>query len=521
MKRSQSLFFGVALVAVLFLSTYLQQHHQGPVEGSLDSASLVTPESRDGVHRLLASLEEDLAQHRITPNNCSTKLPEFFNRAMDLKVEDFNGDHMQANGHALFQRTFAAHLQLRGLMSEWENNQGPLSNPNNPNEQACVWAFRRAFRGLRVLADYVAEAAEVFPYDRRMQTVPGKSKPVEKVTPAFAGGENYLIWNPKFGREGQEYVPKSGDVIVSRGMASTSAAIARITDEDTNFSHLSMVYVDPLNGKVQTIEAHIEIGSNVFDWSTYVGDKKARTVVFRYRDPVIADKAARWVRDYVADYKKRYGHSVCYDFGMNMVNHDCIFCSEIVEMGYEKLGIHVPLFSSTMLPKNRQFLESFGVTESQTFAPADVELDSRFEMVAEWRDLNRLHTSHLMDATLTAMFKWMDNEGYAINPSAGNRAKSTLGYVLRRIPLVEHTVDKLFPTNMSAHAIATELALNDVVNAMVEYLNDSEKALSRSPKRLTPAEMLDALERFRIEHGSGAGASSIPKKYDYSKIFHR
>lgn len=58
----------------------------------------------------------------------------------------------------------------------------------------------------------------------------------------------------------------SGDILVSRGGAATSALIARGNDFPGNFSHIALVHVDGATEQVSVIESHIESG---------VGDRKS------------------------------------------------------------------------------------------------------------------------------------------------------------------------------------------------------------------------------------------------------
>src|SRR5439155_7958349 len=90
----------------------------------------------------------------------------------------------------------------------------------------------------------------------------------------------------------------SGDILVSRGGAPTSALIARGNDYPGNFSHVALLHVGEKSASV--IESHIERGVAVASLDEYLRDKKLRIMVLRLRtdlpamraDPKLPHKAA-------------------------------------------------------------------------------------------------------------------------------------------------------------------------------------------------------------------------------------
>lgn len=94
----------------------------------------------------------------------------------------------------------------------------------------------------------------------------------------------------------------SGDILVSRGGAPTSALIARGNDYPGNFSHIALVYVDPVTNEAKIVESHIEIGVVVSTAEEYLKDKKLRVMLLRPRadlsqivkDPMLPHKAAEF-----------------------------------------------------------------------------------------------------------------------------------------------------------------------------------------------------------------------------------
>ena len=80
----------------------------------------------------------------------------------------------------------------------------------------------------------------------------------KETIPAIVAGTNAPSQTPSFQRAGVEL--HSGDILVSRGGAPTSALIARGNDYPGNFSHIALLYVDETSHAPSVIEAHIERG---------------------------------------------------------------------------------------------------------------------------------------------------------------------------------------------------------------------------------------------------------------------
>jgi len=200
----------------------------------------------------------------------------------------------------------------------------------------------------------------------------------------------------------------SGDILLSRGGAPTSALIARGNDFPGCFSHVALLHVDEKNGKASVIESHIERGVAVASLEEYLADKKLRILVLRLRselpellaDPMLPHKAAA-----SAILKSHEGH-IPYDFAMDYHDHRAQFCSEVVSAAYEPVGVRlwkgVSFISS---PSVAGWLGSVGVKYFETQEPADLEYDSQLTIVAEWRDLDTLFKAHVDDAVTDVMLE--------------------------------------------------------------------------------------------------------------------
>ena len=206
----------------------------------------------------------------------------------------------------------------------------------------------------------------------------------------------------------------SGDILVSRGGAPTSALIARGSDHPGNFSHIAFVYVDPGMHTPSIVEAHIERGVVVSTVEQYLEDKKLRVMLLRprsdlpqlMRDPMIPHKAAE--RAYI----RATTEHVPYDFEMNYKDHRKLFCSEVASSAYEPYGITLWTgLSHISSPGLRRWLSAFGVKYFETQEPSDLEYDPQLVVVAEWRDPETLRKGHYDNAVTEVMLEGAEQGG--------------------------------------------------------------------------------------------------------------
>jgi len=203
----------------------------------------------------------------------------------------------------------------------------------------------------------------------------------------------------------------SGDILVSRGGAPTSALIARGNDLPGNFSHIALAHVDSKTHLLKLIESHIEKGVAVATPEEYIRDTKLRVMVLRLRsdlpalagDPMLPHKAAS-----IALERAMAGH-IPYDFAMNYQSDDKLFCSEVASFAYSMVGINLWMgLSHLTSPGLRNWLSDFGVEHFETQEPSDLEYDPQIRVVAEWRDTEILRKDHYDNAVTEVMLERAD-----------------------------------------------------------------------------------------------------------------
>lgn len=227
----------------------------------------------------------------------------------------------------------------------------------------------------------------------------------------------------------------SGDLLVSRGGAPTSAFIARGNDYPGNFSHVAVVHVEE-GGTATLVEAHIEKGVALATPEAYFKDKKLRVLVLRMRpdhpamqaDPLLPHRAAEAA---LAEANARH---IPYDFEMDFADPAKQFCSEVASTHYADLGVTLWPTLSTFSSKGlARWMAAFGVTHFETHSPSDLEYDPALAVVAEWHDHETLMDDHLDNAVIDIMLEEAQtgaplDYSYAMLPLA--RLAKTYSWVL-------------------------------------------------------------------------------------------
>lgn len=262
----------------------------------------------------------------------------------------------------------------------------------------------------------------------------------------------------------------SGDLLLSRGGAPTSALIARGSDFANTFSHVALAHVDEETGVGTVVESLIETGTVLTTVEEYLESKKHRILVLRLRpdlpeleaDPLLPHRAATRMLERLRDDHAEY------DFAMDWQDPTRMFCSEVVYHAYDPLGVDLWSNRSAMTsPGLVRWLGAMGVSEFRTLVPSDLEYDARLRAVVEWRDLEALTDYRLDNAITDVLLERAD-------------AGSDLGYpwyllpvgrALKGVSLVQAGMGRrpLVPTGMSVDA-----ALR--VRALVTDVNPSLKA---------------------------------------------
>lgn len=382
-----------------------------------------------------------------------------------VATANFSDHDILAIRHAapdIMYRLFDMRLGLRARIREFERN-GLMS-------REIVQGLRDCFRILRYLTDMLGEIAL-----GNAQIADG-----EYMLPAFSGTDRNTLVNYDY-CNAAELPFASGDVMLVRGRAHNSAAIARIGASDSQFSHTGIVYVDD-SGHHWLVESLIEDGAVVTDLTDALHHGVVRAVLYRNRDPALAANAARLVHEVVAQ-SLQFGHRrIRYDFSMRLDERRNLFCSKLVRKAFllaSDRACMLPTYPSSIAMSNRDFLERIGVKTDVTYAPADIDLESKFDLIAEWQDYRETPNVRLQDFTMDKLFEWMERDGLHFQETPLVRLVSLFGRFSSYFSdNAKHMLSGIFPRvprNMSRRTIATVAMLHQTAEPIYRELKDLQR----------------------------------------------
>jgi hypothetical protein len=454
-----------------------------------------------GLERLTDVLDvvEALTQRdTVTEPEVAATLDGAYEALFHADFSAFDLAEVKAQAPVLIERVFTLYLDLRDRIPAWQE-QGVMSH----RVQA---GLRNVFRSARYARDLLGEIATAHKRLGRDQ----------ETFAAFAGPAFLTHRNPRYSNG--PVVLRPGDVVLQRGMAHNSAAISRIGDVDSQFSHLSIVARDP-DGRHVMVEALIEEGSIVKPVGDALAHGVGRAILFRHREPELAEHAAEMIRTAIARADGRDEPRILYDFSMELNDYGHLYCAKLVRLAYSMAttgDYRIPTFCTRLDMKNRDFVERIGVTALETFAPGDMELEPEFDVVAEWRDLRVTSELRLKDMIMMKLFEWMELYDYRFQPTALARLVGTFGVATARMPAFVQRLTKRFagkvPPNMTASAVAAVAMLHWTAEELyAELLKLESRTIAATGRQLHPRLVLEQLERMREARGRRIGYLVCPK----------
>jgi hypothetical protein len=439
-----------------------------------------------------ARLEDDLAaietlatRPAASAKELAANLGEVYEAAFNVDLDRYDVAALAKSAPELLRAIFALRMKLRNEVAGW-HARGFMSLP-------AQRALRNAFRVARYATDMLGELNI-----RYAQLAPG-----EPTLRGFRGPDLNTLVNPAFDT-GKDIPFEAGDLLLMRGMHHNSAAIARIGDIDSQFSHIAIVHTDE-NGKQWLVESLIEEGAVVNPLDSVLHHGLGRCVAFRHKDKELARHAASRIHDFVRRSHARGGKRIWYDFSMELKGERELFCSKLVRKAFELASegkVLLPTFTTRFDMRNRDFLDRVGVTARETFAPADIELEPQFDLIAEWQDYRVTSRLRLQDLLMDKLFWWMDEHGYKFREDLPIRLVGIFGRLSSRLSdrakeLVANVIPKV-PPNMRRSTIKAVAMLHKTAEPLLADLMALERSsIERHGRPLHAREVFEHLELKR------------------------
>lgn len=458
---------------------------------SLVGCNSFSPKTQETDYRRPANTEEllsgsqkvlnDITNPQVfNPQTCAQFVGKITNYLFYLPADHFipktpqEVELLKTHGSEIMDTIFQMRVSLHDKLREFD--------ARNELSVDCRQKMREGFQYARFSEEYLLDwlfKNKVFNF---------------KKTPIMATSKPNTWTNPKYAG----FELKSGDVMIIRGKSYVSAMIARIADEEGNFSHLAIVGEDKA-GKKYVVEALIQYGTIVTPLEKWRDQEDARIALYRQPDEALAKAAARKIYDKAQGALDRK-QGIRYDFAMNDDDYSTLFCSEVIRYAYDMASggkFIVPKYRSTMTKfKGTDYPKNLGVTKSTLFAPYDVEVDPRFDFVAEYRYFPLLRQVRMQDSVLQSVYSWMTDKGYEFHWNPGNTVKAYLAKFIRQFGMKADTL----PTYMPVQSIKTTLQFQSVATELENNIYAKEKEFY-AKKGYLPSfqDMLAINEQFRRE----------------------
>lgn len=420
------------------------------------------------IPQLLIQADKDFTQ-----DNCTRFLGyyinQIYNRPSGFFYPKNKKEEQKLNEN--FEHVVKNLFELRLLI------QSKFKNFSNPSAK-CVALVQSSLR----MARFTEESLLDWKYENKYKKWPK--------TAAFQQG-----WPSTMTLDGVQFEFQTGDVILMRGQTFISATIARIGDEDSQFSHLGIVGEDN-KGEKYVVETLIETGTRLEKLSSYLKKPETRLVIYRYKNPEIAKKAGQFAYREVNKLlnKKSY---IPYDFKMDLENQDELFCSELIKWAFQSVNseMNLPKYKTSYSRLlNSSFMKGLGIEAKYTFAPSDIELEPDFDFIAEYRHLPSTRKSLVQDAMFSSVFHWSETKNYELVSEPTSWTASKLAKGIRSIGLFK---SKMQP-HMHADTLKTVIRMSYLSKPIEEYifkLDDEYK--KKNGFAMTYKDILKEMEIFR------------------------
>jgi hypothetical protein len=429
----------------------------------------------------------------ISSQGLARTLGQMYLTAVGANFANYDLNAIRKAAPDLMYRMFDLRLALRGRIAEFEQRQLMTGD--------VVQGLRDVFRVLRYVTDMLGEMAI-----GNARVAAG-----EYIRRGFTGADRNTLVNHAY-YNGRDLPFRSGDVLLVRGHAHNSAAIARIGQSDSQFSHTGIVHIDN-DGRHWMVESLIEDGAIINPLSHALDHGIVRAVLYRHKDMDVAARAAEHVHGLVQRSRARGGKRILYDFSMQLEEQRHFFCSKLVRHAYEHGSegrVRLPSYPAQIVVKNRDFLDRIGVKAVNTYAPADIDLQSNFDLLAEWQDYRETSNIRLQDFTMDKLFEWMETRGFRFEETTAVRVVSLLGrFSAHFSDGAKEMLEGLFPRvpiNMPRKTVAAVAMLHKTAEPIYLELQELErKCVAETGRPLHGNEIFEFLETLRVREGGRVG----------------
>lgn len=436
----------------------------------------------------LLRLKSDVEVNALDAQNCHSYFKEKLallqeSRLIEIPKSDAVAESKKIM-EATWQNRLEIHLRLTKLVS-------------------CRNELREIFYRLRSIEDLAIDRQYQMKQTSALEIGEFQNQPVPLIDNRFYRG--YL--GPGGGNELVPVKFESGDLMVTRGPSNFSAILSSIQDYPSQLDHFVLIN-KAQDGSLRTIESYAQTGGvAAFPMAQALKNENARIMLLRAKDQTTAARASQIMLDAVNAAEKDPTKKIGYDFFMDLENPERMTCSAVTYWGLRKASndkLVIPEERSTISPKLHQIFEQTGIKEGPMLTASDIELDTRFDLVLEFRDPRLIQDSRIREIVAQTIFDWMKNKNYRLRATVATLAIDAIIYPLRPTPLwpfvQKVTGTPNFPLNTPKGFLKTLKQLNDIADVLYKRLHDTyEKQRAETGWGMTQQQMVSTLEGYRRE----------------------
>lgn len=399
---------------------------------------------------------------------------------LDPKKDDIA--HFQKDGQSLINQSFQTRLKLHSELPELSNE--------------CRVKLKDVFIKMREREDYIGAHFYTTP-QIPAELIEYKNAPMPIYEP-----KSYAPFHVS--EKGKPFEFKNGDVMITKGISFTSSTISEVVEPRSLYSHIVFIHVDKKTKKVSTMESYIGYGVKTFTIEEALRNENARILVLRAKDQDAANKAADFMFQKITKLKAQ-NKTIPYDYKLDFGDNSKLSCEEIAYDAFKEVTngrMILPENKSRVELKDVEFLKKIGIKAGDLMMPADLEIDSRFDMVLDWTDYKIIRDSLRKDAVMGEMFHWMNEHNYRIHQNFRSMAARVV-WATRYIPGLWNLMSALsgipsdFQKDVPPEAITTLESLKSIAGALLEFATLADEEFHRMNNRwMTSVELRKTIDTY-------------------------
>lgn len=427
-----------------------------------------------------------IAAKEINGDTCDRELKNLINDYKLATPENLDIELIKKNGQNILDQSFNARLALHSAIETFPSS--------------CRLKLKELNLLMRASEDYVGVHFYQDP-----QVAAESIKFEDQPTPIYQISAYHPYHVTKDIDPNAKFEFKNGDILITKGVSFVSSTVSEIATPRSLFSHIVFVHVDEKTKEVTTLESYIGKGVGIYSIENALKNENARILVLRAKDYALAARAANYMYDKVMELKKK-NKIIYYDYDLNFEDNTKLSCEEIAYDSFKQNSdgkFIIPEVMSNIAMEDEAFLKRIGVKKGSMMTPADMETDSRFDIVLDWTDYRIMRDSWRKDAVLGEMFRWVNEHHYKIHENL-NSEGAKIVWSTRHIPGLWEMLARVsgLPKDMTkdvpSKTISTMASLKTIGGILLPIVAKADEEYFAKNGKWMSSEMLrDTLEKFR------------------------